>query len=227
MHKVIIILCLCIPCLCVAQDYKYDFGLSAPSFFRPAHAHTKLYNNLNLFGAIGIDGVLQIKGSDERSMSFVLNAGFTDDIRKFSLSYISKLKTSLYFIDINPSVVVPLRWTRIQFRMGIGALIQVGQSVSLGGEPTSGPYSNLDSMKQYLKTNSRGILPYIALGVSDDIGKHVRLEFTINPTLLDLYEPGTDMTFSYNNGSTNLSYNYQPIYIGFRLFYFFKNQFKN
>ncbi|MBS1689648.1 MAG: hypothetical protein JSS96_13050 [Bacteroidetes bacterium] len=212
--------------MCGAQDYKFDFGLSAPLYFRTAHAHEKLSNNWNLFGLIGLDGVLCVKGAEPGSMSFVLNAGITDDIRKFSVDYSTKLKTSLYFININPSVIIPSRWDHIRFCLGIGALIQTGQKVALSRETVSGGYSNVPDVDSVLKANGRGIMPFMSLGISDDIGKHMRLELRVQPTLLNLYEPNTDMVFNYGNqyrsSSSILHLNYQPVYVGLKLFYFFK-----
>ena len=62
--------------------------------------------------------------------------------------------------------------------------------------------------------------------MSGDIGKHLRLELTVQPTLRNLYEPNTNMVFVYNTGyttgSANLELNYQPVYVGLRVFYFFR-----
>jgi len=226
MYRVIIVLCLCIPGLCSAQDHKVDFGLSAPLYFRPAHPHNTYSEHYNLFGVIGLDGVLRVKGDEEGNMSFVLKAGITADIRKFNINYISKVKTNLYFFNINPSIVIPSRWEHIQFCLGIGALIQFRQTIAMAGVTDGGGYSNAGTMDSLLKANGRGIMPYMSFGISGDIGKHLRLELIVQPTLRNLYEPNTNITFVYNTGytigSTNLELNYQPVYVGLRLFYFFK-----
>jgi len=226
MYRAIIVLCLCFPELCVAQDHKVDFGLSTPLFFRRAHPNNEITDHLNLFGAIGLDGVLRVKGAEETDMSFMLNAGITEDIRKFSINYISKVKTNLYFVNINPSVVIPSRWEHIRFCLGIGALVQFGQTIALAGVTEGGGYSNAGSMDSLLRANGREIMPYISFGMSGDIGKHLRLELTVQPTLRNLYEPNTNMVFVYNTGyttgSANLELNYQPVYVGLRVFYFFR-----
>lgn len=226
MRKTIIVLCLCLPCICSAQADKFDFGLSTTVFFRPSETYINTYNHL--FGAIGLDGVLRVNGTEETDMSFVLNTGITDDIRKFDISVSAQVKTSLYFVNINPSVVIPSKWPHIQFCLGIGTLVRLGQDVvfSWDNSPSGGNYITVDSMNKLINANTRSVMPYMSFGISKDIRKHFRLEFTLRPTLINLYEPGTTINFSYNSGntfgSTILELNYQPIYVGFRFFYFFK-----
>jgi len=227
MNKTIVVLCVCIPTLCNAQQPKFDFALSAPLYFRQAETYVDPFSHL--FGAIGLDGVLRVNGTEETDMSFLFNAGFADDIRKFNVSTSTTVKNSLYFININPSVVVPSKWPRVQFCLGIGTLVRLGQSVSFSwGSSVPGPYTTTDSMNKFIDANSRTFMPYMSFGISKDLNRHFRFEGTIRPTLFNLYEPGSNINF-YNNtgtssGGTVLELNYQPIYVGVRLYYFFKEK---
>lgn len=227
MQKVLLILCLAIPTLCTAQGHTIDFGLSTPLFFRPSLQHEITEGHLHLFGVMGIDGVLRVKGTEENDMSFVMNVGISDDMRKYNAGYSMRVSNNLYFVNINPSVMVPSKWPNIQFCMGIGTLVRLGQGVVYSWSATSmAGGTSLDSMDNLLTDNARNIIPYISLGLSDHISKHFRLELTIQPTLLNFYEPGTSIDFTYttgnSSGSTLFDLNYQPVYVGVRLFYFFK-----
>ncbi|MGN6568323.1 MAG: hypothetical protein ACTHJ0_10245 [Flavipsychrobacter sp.] len=184
---------------------------------------------MNLFGAVGFNGVVHVHGTEENDMSFVLNAGVMDDIRKFNVTFQDKVKSSLYFININPSVLIPSRWPQLQFCLGIGALVQVGQKVSFSWGKSyqgAGYVTSTDSIANYLSTKSRNIMPYISLGMAWDIRQRVKAELTIQPTLLNLYDPGTDVSVAYNTGylygTTSFRFNYQPVYVGFKFYYFFK-----
>lgn len=168
-----------------------------------------------------------MNGAEETDMSFMINTGITDDIRKYSPSVNTKIRNSLYFFNINPTVVIPSKWQHIQFCVGIGTLVRLGQDVVFSWSASStGRGTSIDSMNNLLNDNARSIIPYVSFGVADDITNHLKLEFTIQPTLLNFYEPGTDMNFYYatanSYGSKLLQLNYQPVYVGFRLFYFFK-----
>lgn len=229
MRKAIIFLLLCLPHFSSGQDYQFDFGLSAPVYFRPAHPHEVYNKHMNLFGAIGLNGVVQVHGTEENDMSFILNAGVMDDVRKFNVTFQDRLKSSLYFININPSVLIPSRWQHLQFCLGIGALVQVGQNVSFSWGRSyqgAGYVTSPDSIGSYLSTKGRNIMPYISFGVAWDIRQRLKVELIIQPTLLNLYDPGTDVSVAYNTGylygTTFFKFNYQPIYVGFRLYYFFK-----
>ena len=225
MYKTTFIICLCLPLWCGAQDRKIDFGLSAPLFFRPAEAHVDVFKHL--FGAIGLDGVMRVNGAEETAMAFVVNAGIFDDIRKFSTSVDTKVKNNLYFVNINPSVVIPSKWPDLYFSLGIGTLVRLGQDVSFSSSASGqGGGNSLDSMDRFLNTNANPIIPYVSLGLQLDITDHMRLEFTLRPTLLNFYQPGATMNFTYNTGSSSgvspIDVNYQPVYAGLRVFYFFR-----
>ncbi|MDR3678711.1 MAG: hypothetical protein P4L41_02020 [Flavipsychrobacter sp.] len=225
MHKTILILFLCMPTLCIAQPPKIDFALSVPLYIRQSENHVDPFRYW--FGATGVEGVLRVNGTDETAMPFFLNVGITNDIWKSSIATTAMVKTSLSFLNINPSIALPSRSPHIQFCLGVGTLIRLRQSIGFRwGSSASGSYTTVDSLNKFTNANSRSVLPYISFGMAEDIGKHLRIEFTFRPALLNLYEPGNSINLSNNpgtpGGGTVFALNYRPVYGGFRFFYFFK-----
>jgi hypothetical protein len=225
MHKSILLFCFSLPVACDAQSHKVDFGLSASAFVRQAQTTTNPFSHL--FGAMGVDGVLRIGGTEETDMSFVMNAGIADDIRKYNVSVDYKVRNSIYLLNINPSVVIPSKWQHIQFILGIGTFVRLGEDVSFSwGSSVPGGGTTTDSMNRLLRTNARNIIPYVSLGLAGDVSRHTRLAFTIQPALLNFYESDTKLQFTYTTGTSSggslVELNYRPIYVGLRLFYFFK-----
>ena len=221
MYKFLIAICFCIPYLCAGQYYRYDLGVSAPVYFRPSQAHT-YSNGYHWFGAFGLDGVLRINGTEEQAMGMELNAGIAEDMRIFGIDADTKFKTGIFFVNINPTATIPSGWKGVRFCLGIGALIWLGQNETVVTSSASQSFlyisTNLDSMDKLLNAHTRPVMPYISLGISRELTTHIGLEFTIRPTLLNLYDPGTRWgdTLSY------IDLSYQPVYVGFRLSYFFR-----
>lgn len=223
MRRILFVILWILPNICAAQTYNYNWGLAAPVYFRPAQAHEATDGSYHLFGALGIDGVLRINGPEENDMGFELNGGFVDDIRKIGISLGSKLEMSLHFVNINPSVTIPLPWHRTSICFGIGTEVLAGQKVTIKSEGYYYGSTNTDTLNTYLRSNSRPFMPYISLGFAKSLGQHFRIELNIKPTLLNLYEPGTANAVNASGGYGSIDYRYQPVYVGIRLTYLFKS----
>ena len=221
MYRTLIALCLLLPGLCYAQPDKFNFGFSVPLYLK--------YNVVNgentyrrLFGATGIDALLKINGSGENSMSIVLDVGLTADSRPFRLDVSRKLRTDIFCLNINPSVTIPSKWQHIQYCLGIGTLVRLEQHVNFISktEDPAGFNTGVDTVYSIINSKGRSIIPFISLGFSADVGKHLKLQFTVEPTLIDFYEPDTHVNYIAPGSQHDFVMAYEPVYVGFKLCYF-------
>jgi hypothetical protein len=228
MYKFFLAMALLLPDVCHAQpNNKFDFGCSVPLYikYNPVLDEDPLQR---MFGATGIDACLKVNGTEDNSMAFIMSLGLLRDTRPFRLDISNKLTVNLYLLNINPTVAIPSRWQHIQYNLGIGTLVRLGQGLIVSTSTDTGPgyhYTSLDSVDKLLTNNSRGVTPYVSLGLTADIGKHFKLQFTLQPTFLNFYEPDTHVQFVISSFSSYASsyfdMSYQPVYIGLKLYYFF------
>ncbi len=207
---------------CYGQAPVLEAGFSAPIFLK-VNTTPDPKAKSSVLGATGIDFVLQVNGADENTMSFVQTIGITDDKRSFRTEPGSEIRTGLYFLNINPSVLIRSKWDNIKYSIGIGALVNIGQAVetSTSTNSTGTFYSSVDSATKQVADNSRGVIPFISLGVTWNIRKHLRAQLLVEPTLINFYEPDAKITYNINYVVKDIPLSYQPVYFGVRVFYFF------
>ncbi len=211
-----------LPMICFGQASKLEVAVAIPLFLK-VNEDINSQAKSSLLGATGIDLAIKVNGADENAMSFLQIIGLVDDIRSFETEPGSRIKTGLFFININPSVLVKTRWDNLKFSIGMGGLINIGESLesSTTTQSSGRYYTSIDSIEQVFKNNSRGLIPYISLGVMWNIRKHLKAQLLVEPTLLNFYEPDTKITYTINYSLRNFALSYQPVYFGIRLFYFF------
>ena len=213
----------CITGYTQAQEQKLYWGASLPlaARFNVINGENTLRRTL---GAWGIDGWLKVKGQNEQAMSLLLSAGILRDARPFRLDVSSVLWAKLYFMQINPTVLIPTHSPRTQWTMGIGCLFNIGHTTSFRTTSNAPLYysTNIDSAANMLLSNSRSVLPYISAGIMHRISQHIALHATIAPTLLNYYAPGTEVFYETPYAQHNFVMAYQPIYFGIKILYQFR-----
>ena len=221
MLKILLFPFLCFPLLCAAQNNKIQFGASIPVFLK---ANTDIGAQVKspVFLASGLELALMINGTEERSMSFMPAVGIFGDNRSFTTEKGSHINTTLYFINIHPSVLIASKWDNIKYSIGIGALVNIGNGVSVSSNSNSSGtfYTDPDTIGKKLNNNGRNIIPFVSLGATCTINKHFMLQAVIQPTLLNYEEPGTTLKYTISYKTQYISLSYQPVYFGFRIFYF-------
>lgn len=168
----------------------FSVGAAVPVFLKiNAGVGSQGKNAMN--AATGIYLALQMKGVDERAMSFLQMIGITDDKRSFQPEAGTKITTGLFFLNVNPTILIPSKWDNIKYNVGVGALINLGQSVEFSTSTQSSGtlYTSDDSVGRKIAEYSRNIIPFISLGVTWEIKKHFRAQFLAEPTLLNFYQP--------------------------------------
>jgi hypothetical protein len=222
MVKAFVCVVVLLPLICSGQSSKIEAGISVPLFFKVNTDFTSQLKN-TITCASGIDFAIKVNGQDENSMSFLLLIGLLNDKRSFQMEPGSEISTGLFYLNINPSVLIRSKWDNLKFNIGIGGLINVGQNFSSSTSTPSSrvSYTNVDTNYQIINSNSRLLIPYISLGVLCDIRKHIKAQLLVEPTLQNYYEPGTKIAYQINYNRKEFSVGYQPVYFGLRLFYFF------
>ena len=222
MSKKILFLLLCTPALCAAQNNKIEFGTSVPLFLK---INTDVNADVKspVFLASGIDFVLKIHGTEENNMSFMPIVGIFGDNRSFNTEQGSHINTTLYFINIHPCVLITSRWEKIKYSAGIGALVNIGNGVSVYSSSSSSGnfYTDPDTIGKKLTDNGRNIIPFVSLGATYSINLHFMLQALVEPTLLNFEDPGTKLKYTISYKPQYISLSYQPVYFGVSIFYFF------
>jgi hypothetical protein len=93
-------------------------------------------------------------------------------------------------------------------------------SVSSNSNSSGTFYTDPDTIGKKLNDNGRNIVPFVSLGTTCAINKHFMLQAVIQPTLLNYEEPGTTLKYTISYKTQYISLSYQPVYFGFRIFYF-------
>jgi hypothetical protein len=146
---------------CRAQQ-PYNFAVSVPVLLK-ADLVSHTGENKHIFGATGVDVLVQANGIDQNAMAFIFAAGILYDDRSFPLEPGTKLTTNLALLSINPSVAIASRWPGIRYNVGIGTLIRLGQGVEFatGTQSSGGVYTRVDSVDYKLTRASRSIILHL------------------------------------------------------------------
>ncbi len=210
------------PLLCSGQSSVFEPAIAIPLFLK-VNGDLNSHAKSSMLGATGIEAAIKVNGTGESAMSFLQIIGLLDDKRSFQTEPGSEISTGLFFLDVNPNVLIRTKWDDLKFSIGIGALINVGQSIesSTSTQSSGTYYVKEDSIDQVINNNSRGIIPYLSLGAVYTIRKHLKAQALLQPTLVNFYDPDTKITYNINYSLKNFPLSYQPVYFGVRLFYFF------
>lgn len=221
MHKCIFVFILSLPLFCYAEQRRVDVGLSMPLYikFNPLSGED-VYKRI--FGAVGLDAVIKLNGREETDMAFLFSAGLFGDRRKFHSDLETKLITSLYFLNINPSVTIASKWSNIRYQMGVGTLVHLDQNVSIvtNDQIGGGIYTTPQEVDSLLDKSHKPIIPFLSFSLLVDITKHCKLQCTLQPTLLNYYIKGTTVNFRRSTTSRDFVMDYQPVFFGVKLYYF-------
>ncbi len=208
-----------------AQSGNLHWGLSLPlsARFNLRNGENSLQRAL---GTWGISGLLMVDGQNEENMSLQMAVGIVEDIRPFRLDVNSVFSARLYYININPTILIPTKRPDTHITMGIGCLLNIGHITSFRTNGNAPMYymTNVDSAAQNLIRNCRGVLPYIALGIRHYINKKIALQATIEPTLTDYYQPGTHVFYETPYAQHDFEMAYQPIFFSLKLQYTFSSK---
>lgn len=207
---------------CFAQSLC-RFGIGTPLLAKANMAFGSKMKS-SPFICSGVDLVLQVNGYDEQAISFFLLAGLEYDAQSFRISGADRIISERYFANINPSVLIPSKWEKLKYNVGVGTLVAVGQSV--GTSSYNGTiatfYADVDSLADQLEHYSRKIVPFISLGLVFEPGKHFKLQFLLQQTLMGSYETGAKISYWYSYyDRREFAISYLPLYGGLRFLYLF------
>jgi len=219
--KYFLILC-CWPGICHGQNL-FEVGVGLPLYLKVNTDFGNKLNN-NPIGSTGLDATIKINGRTETSISFQQILGITYDRIYFRPEEGTTLFTERLLFNINPSVMIPSKWQNMKYNIGLGVLLNLGESVSTStnSSATVGVFNGVDSIQKQLLENSASIIPFITIGAVWEIKKHIRVQVSAEQTLLNFYRHGAEITYQQGYYQyVTIPVSYQPLYLGVRLFYFF------
>lgn len=205
-----------------SQSKRYEIGIATSFIFKiNTIQHTNIRSSP--FSTIGLDMAFKINGYDENSVSFLQLAGFYYDRVSYPVEPGNKIITENYFVNINPSILLPSKWNNIKYNIGIGALWYLDRSLVIKSDEQSiGSFSaNLDSAVEILTLKSRNVIPFISVGIMWEINNHFKTQISVRQDLLDHFQPNTDLTYYKNREPKQLNINYRPANFTLSFLYFF------
>lgn len=207
------------PDVVYGQDKRCEFGVSLPLFAKyPFGSHEDVFNAK--LGVIGISAALRVAGADEQSMSMLQVISFqTDDIR-YALSSNSRLGIQFYSLEINPNILMPSKWPNLHYVVGMGALISMGNVVSISSADNTIGVDVVDIGHQ-LDQIRRVAAPFVTIGALYSYHNHIKIQACLQQLFLSFNDPESTFTYTDNHVTRTVIAAYQPLYAGVRFYYFF------